>query len=141
MNEIVNNILLSHHLNDEIDNCATIGFRGHRYYLCVRCFSAIVATILSIPLHVFFPFAFPPLLLLLAFPDWIARRFGYWRGNNAIRSVSGVLLGTAYSLNLVEIFSLQFRMEVWLANISAIVLYVTTIRYSWHQRTRAITKP
>lgn len=92
------------------------------------------------PLHVSFPLAFPPLLLLLAFPDWIARQFGYWRGNNAIRALSGVLLGASYSLNLVELFSLQFRAVVWSANIAAVVLYVVTLRYAWSKRRQAITK-
>lgn len=140
MTEIVNNILLSHHLDDEIDNCTTISFRGFRYYFCVRCFSAIVVTILTIPLHVFFPLLYPPMLLLLAFPDWIARQFGYWRGNNFIRAFSGVLLGTSYSLNIVELFSLQFRAVVWSANLVAVVLYVVTLRCTWNIRGRAITK-
>lgn len=139
MNHIVNNILLSHHLDDELDNCAAVGFGCHRYYLCVRCFSAIAATMLTIPFHIALPFAFPPLLLLLAFPDWILRRLRIWRGNNYVRSMSGILIGTAYSLNLVELFSLRFRTIVWLANIIAVILYVATLRYTWPKDKTAIT--
>ena len=140
MDDIVNNILLSHHLDDELDNCVAMPCGRRRYYMCVRCFSAIVATVLTIPVHIYMPNAFPPLLLLLAFPDWILRRFRIWRGNNFVRALSGILLGTAYSLNLVELFSLQFRMSLWCANMIAVGAYVVTLIYTWPEGKTAITK-
>ena len=140
MNEIVNNLLVSHHLDGELDNCTTIGFRGHRYYLCVRCFTAIAATIITTPFHILCPFAYPPLLIFLAFPDWIARRFDCWRGNNFVRSASGFLLGTSYSLNLVELFSLRFRLIVWVTNLVVVTLYLVTLRYTWHKNKTSRSK-
>jgi hypothetical protein len=129
--EPINNILISHHLDDEVDNCVVVPFHGKWYHACVRCSSAVAATLITLPLHLFFPLWYPPFLLLAAFPDWILRRFRIWPGNNYVRCFSGLLLGTSYALNISELLLLRFRSSVWAVNLLAVTLYCLTLWLTW----------
>jgi hypothetical protein len=127
----VNDLFLSHHLDDEIEHCFTITYRGTRYYVCARCSFVLVGFLVSTPVHYFFPGLYPPSLLLVAFPDWILRCFRIWNGNNYARAFSGIILGSSYSMNVLELLVWRFQSDVWKINFGAVAVYLVTVSLTW----------
>lgn len=91
--------LLSHHRFDERHRC----FRLGGAYVCSRCLATypVLCAALALQLHrpmapLWLPFDWA-LLYLLPLPavlDWVAGQLTGWKGSNALRFASGLLLGT-----------------------------------------------
>lgn len=100
--------LLSHHESDEWDRCYTPRIFGRRVRLCARCLGIypgillglLVTTLLQLPVSHYYLVVLLPLPALV---DWTVTSFSAWDGYNAVRTVTGLLLGVGYAVGLVHV--------------------------------------
>lgn len=135
--QIVDHLLLSHHGPEEQYRCLAVPFLGERYLVCARCAGAFTGLLIGFPVLWFYPMLISPWLLFLAFPDWIGHTLLRFRGLNAIRLASGILIGLVYALNLREVLHLNFRADLWTVNALAVIAYSFVTWWDFHGRRRA----
>jgi uncharacterized membrane protein len=96
--------LLAHHPPSQRDRCHHVALFGRHLHLCARC-SGIYPGILA---GLLFPLNPTPLLLIAVLPlpalvDWALTSFRPRHGSNAVRTVTGLLLGYGYGLGLSRV--------------------------------------
>lgn len=97
--------LLSHHEPRDYHRCYAPQIRGRTVRLCARCSGVYPGIALGLGLFVtsllgavhFLLVAFLPLPALV---DWTVTHFGTTEGWNAVRTLTGFLLGVGYGLGL-----------------------------------------
>jgi uncharacterized membrane protein len=132
--EVIDHFLLSHHLPSQRYRCLTLPLPRTRYFVCARCAGAFAGLLVGFPILWFYPLLISPWMLFLAFPDWIAHTLLRVRGVNAIRLVSGAVIGLVYALNLRELLHLNFRADLWIVNALAVIAYGVVVW--WNLRSR-----
>lgn len=126
--------LLSHHRQDEYYRCFELSCRGKKYFVCSRCLGIYTGIACSLIYYFFISEKLLPYLMIAALPlfalaDWTVTSFGTYKGNNAFRFISGLLLGIAYFHGMTELL-LNFpdyrilAAGVFYAFAAAILLYV-----------------
>ncbi len=135
--QVVDYLLLSHHGPGEQYRCLALPFPRARYLVCARCTGAFAGLLVGFPVLWFYPLLISPWLLFLAFPDWIAHTLLKFRGLNAIRLASGLLIGLVYALNLRELLHLNFRADLWTVNALAILAYGVVVWGDFRRRRKA----
>ena len=133
---VVDNLLLSHHGPADRYRCLVLPLPRGRYLVCSRCLGALLGLVIGLPVFWVYPYLFSPWLVFLAFPDWIAHSLLRRRGSNAIRLVSGAIIGLVYALNLREILHGRLRLDLWVVNVSAVAVYVLIRWLNSRVRTR-----
>lgn len=88
-------VLLSHHTNEEHYRCLLVPTGGRPLRLCARCTGITLGAVVSAA-WLLFVGELPTWLALLGCVDWLLYRFGLWKGLNAVRLASGMLLGLFY---------------------------------------------
>ncbi|WP_436345534.1 DUF2085 domain-containing protein [Natronorubrum sp. FCH18a] len=114
--------LLSHHVPSERHRCYSPVLFGRRIHLCARCLGlypgilvALAASLLASGLA---HSSTTALLVVLLFPlpalvDWTVTTFTDRRGYNAVRTITGFLLGYGYGVGLPQLFlASDFRVAV-----------------------------
>lgn len=100
--------LVSHHEPVEWDRCYALEIRGRRVRLCARClgiYPGILVGLLAYPL-LRPPMSHYYLVALLPLPalvDWAVTSFSDRSGYNAVRTLTGFLLGIGYAVGLVHL--------------------------------------
>jgi len=135
--EVVDHFLLSHHLPGERYRCLILPLPRARYFVCTRCAGAFAGLLIGFPILWFYPLLIPPWVLFLAFPDWITHTVLQVRGVNAIRLVSGGVIGLVYALNLRELLHLHFRADLWTVNALAVIAYSFVAWWDFRRRSKA----
>lgn len=98
---IVSFLPLAHHRADQLDHCLLLPLGSRRVALCARCLGLYPSLIIVLFLQAFLQSPRPGIMerwLLVAgiFPallDWGRSWLDHRRGNNAIRVITGALLG------------------------------------------------
>jgi uncharacterized membrane protein len=89
---------LSHHRLEDVHKCFVVG----GIHICSRCLGTYPVLFATLVVQLKRPFApvvlpyDPWLFFVLPLPalvDWAASQFSWWRGNNALRFLSGCVLG------------------------------------------------
>ncbi len=103
--------ILSHHEEGELYRCYALRLGKRTVHLCSRCVGIYTGIALGLFLHAqaLFPSrAYLPavaVLPLFGLVDWSLSAFTGWKGYNLLRTLTGLLLGTAYVLGLVLFFT------------------------------------
>ncbi len=99
--------LLSHHAPAEHDRCYAPAVFGRRVHVCARCSGVYpgIAAGLLFPATGSGVVVLVALLPLPALVDWTVTAFTRRRGHNAVRTLTGVLLGYGYGLGLTALVS------------------------------------
>ncbi len=95
--------------------------------VCARCAGAFAGLVVGLPVAWTAPTLIPPWVLLLAFPDWIVSALLGYRGSNAVRVGSGLVIGLVYALNFNELIHLRVRADLWCVNALAVGVYSATV--------------
>lgn len=101
--------LLSHHVPRRRYRCHRLEVRGHRVDLCARCTGVYPGILLGLLGEGFVSQPLTELVLIVALPlpallEWRVTSLGSSRGSNAIRTLTGGLLGFGYGLGLARLF-------------------------------------
>jgi len=100
-------LLLSHHTAEKHHRCIHLKLGSHELHLCARCTGSTIGLAIGLPLvlllltSVQFENYAPALTAFLAIPafiDWSTQRLGIRESQNAIRLVTGMLLGFSSAL-------------------------------------------
>ncbi|WP_415379043.1 DUF2085 domain-containing protein [Halosimplex sp. TS25] len=114
--------LFSHHEPSEYYRCHSLSLRGRNVHLCARC-SGVYPGILvgaALALTATVPAVWPWLVVCGPAPalvDWAATTFTDRRGSNALRTVSGALLGLGYG---VAVPWFLIGRPLWLLGVAAV---------------------
>lgn len=97
--------LLSHHEPSEYHRCHTLQIRGRPVQFCARCSGIYPGIAVGLGLFATGLLASIQLVVVALFPlpaliDWSLTSFRPAKGSNAIRTVTGGLLGIGYGLGL-----------------------------------------
>ncbi len=104
--------LLSHHAPGERYRCYAPELLGRRVHLCARCAGIYPGIVVALGIALFVSSlthsSTVALLIILAFPlpalvDWTVTTFTDRRGYNALRTVTGLLLGYGYGIGLYRL--------------------------------------
>lgn len=71
---------------------------GKTFFLCWRCTGCLVGGILAIYIHSLVALKCLPLFVICcvpAFVDWFLHKIEVWNGNNCIRFITGIILGSS----------------------------------------------
>lgn len=101
--------ILSHHQPEEYNKCYTIRTDGRTIRLCARCLGIYPGIVVGVFIYFFEVFPDYQLLLVVTLPvfalaDWVLTTFTDLSGWNSTRTITGLLLGTAYGLGLCQLF-------------------------------------
>ena len=103
--------LLSHHEEGELYRCYALRLGKRTVHLCSRCVGIYAGIALGLGFHswgVLPRSAYLPavaVLPLFGLVDWSVSAFTGWKGYNLLRTLTGLLLGIAYTLGLVLFFT------------------------------------
>jgi len=104
--------------------CHSVPLPQGNYLVCARCAGAFAGAILAFPLVWFEPGLIPSWILLFVFPDWLGSVLFSHRGFNAVRIVSGFIIGPFYALKFSELIYLRFRPVIWFFNVLSCFIYI-----------------
>lgn len=101
--------LFSHHTPDEFYRCHRVRVLGRGVVLCARCTGVYPGILLGVAVHLagvgpltaFWLVAVCPLPALL---DWAMTTLRDYRGSNAVRTATGILLGFGYGSGLGHLY-------------------------------------
>jgi len=114
----INHILISHHLDGQLERCITLPTFTNHILVCTRCFGSLIGLITS-----FFLFDYPSYFNLLALADWAAFQCFGIKGNNQIRFFSGFLIGNQYKKTIQEIITAHFTFTTISVNAFFLIIY------------------
>ena len=102
--------LLSHHVPAERYRCYAPAVFGRRVHLCARCSGVHPGIAAGLLAAAFGPAFLADLRLVAVLPlpalvDWAVTTFTRRRGSNAVRTLTGALLGYGYGLGLAALVS------------------------------------
>lgn len=97
--------LLSHHEPSEYHRCYTLQIRGRSVHLCARCSEVYPGIAVGAGLFVTELFAAVHLVLITLLPlpaliDWTVTQVWMRHGLNAVRTLTGGLLGIGYGIGV-----------------------------------------
>lgn len=135
--------ILSHHEQSNWDRCHNVPIFSRNVHICARCsgiYPGIIAGIITFSLY---SEIFPALIMAFILPlpaliDWSLTSFTKRSGNNAIRSMSGALLGYGYGFSLVELFVINNFRILWLGFLY--ILIVGSLLWILHHRVNLYEK-
>lgn len=109
--------LLSHHEQSELHRCHSPLIFGRPVHICARCSGIYPGILFGFFSSLFVPAEIPSLILVGVLPlpalvDWSLTAFTDRRGSNAVRTVTGGLLGYGYGLGLMLVV-LDVRLSVF----------------------------
>lgn len=126
--------LIAHHEPDQFYKTIKVSLFDKNIRLCTRCtgiYLGIITTILYL-------LTTPEILMsgiIYAFPipamlDWGLEKYCIYKGNNATRFVSGLMLGICYVFLWIKLIQNPFDIEVWLTAIVYVIMAYLVLRYS-----------
>ena len=123
MTRVIDHPVISHHLEQEHYRTILFSTRTVAVRLCARCTGIVLGTLLGLAWlwaghHVTAWWA------LLGTLDWLAYRFGLWRGITLIRIVSGMLLGSFQALILDAVAQWQVSSAVLMTGCFLLSIYI-----------------
>lgn len=100
--------VLSHHERDEWDRCYAPAIGGRRVRVCARCTGIYPGILGGVGAFVFAPPSFWAVWIPFVFPfpalvDWTISAATARRGRNAVRTLTGFLLGYGYAIGGLQL--------------------------------------
>ncbi len=120
---VIDHPLVSHHLEPKHYRTVLLVLPGLSIRICARCTGITIGSIaglawLSTGQHIAAWWA------LFGVIDWLAYRFGIWRGTTTVRIGAGVLLGLYQALLLASIIHWHFPSETLMAGCILLMIYI-----------------
>jgi hypothetical protein len=118
----INHILISHHLDSQLERCIGLHIFSNHIWVCTRCLGSLIGLVVS-----FFLFDYPSYFNLSALADWAAFQCFGIKGNNKIRFFSGFLIGNQYKKTIQEIITVHLTFTTMFVNVFFLFTYIAIL--------------
>ena len=127
LGKALNILLLTHHSEEDLDRCFRFRCRHTVAHLCARCSGVVIGGIGWMCLNRGLPYKLIPVFAVIAVLDWVLDALLGWKANNAVRFLSGCILGVIQIENHRYFFAGCFPIYLIVANLICLAGFLTLI--------------